>query len=198
VNKDRSTQGSFSETEAQQILARAAELEGTEGARFTAEDLRQIAATADIDPRALERAMKEAAGVPVRSVSPGEVPMNAGQLAVLAGAGIVLGATAVMADNMSLGAGSAVAIFAPSALFTIYRAIRHPLRDGIGALLRELGIVFGSFTLAIVASQGFDAVSPAMAWSLVCGALGTAVLAMRGGVRVINPGAGEGALIDGR
>lgn len=198
MNKDRNTPGSFSETEAHQILARAAELEGAAGTRFTVEDLRQIAATANIDPHALERAMSEVGGVQGGTESPPEVAMNGKQLAMLAGAGVVLGATAVMADNMSFGAGSAVAIFAPSALFTIYRALRHPLRHGIAALLRELGVVFGSFTLAILATQGFDGMSPAMAWSLVCGVLGSAVLAMRGGVRVINPVSGEGALTDGR
>jgi hypothetical protein len=198
MNRNRNAPLSFSETEAHQILARAAELEGAAAARFSAEDLRQIAATADIDPHALERAMSEAGGIQAQTDSRDAVPVNAKQLAMLAGAGVVLGATAVMADNMSFGAGSAVAIFAPSALFTIYRAVQHPLRHGIGALLRELGIVFGSFTLAIVATQGFDAVSPAMGWSMVCGVLGSAVLAMRGGVRVINPVTGEGALTDGR
>jgi hypothetical protein len=44
----------------------------------------------------------------------------------------------------------------------------------------ELVVVFGSFTLAIIALQGFQATSPAMAWSLVCGALGSGILAMRG------------------
>lgn len=65
--KDQNAPATYSEHEAQRILARAAELEGASGTRFTAEDLRQIAATADIDPHALERAMSETGDVARRS-----------------------------------------------------------------------------------------------------------------------------------
>jgi hypothetical protein len=188
----------YSEHEAQRILARAAELEGASGTRFTAEDIRQIAATADIDPHALERAMNETGHVTARPVSPETVPMSAKRLAMLAGAGAVLGALAIAADTKPFGRLSEIVIFGPSALFTVYLALRHSLRGGFSGLLRELGVVLGSFTLAIIASEGIRNASPAITWSLVCGALGTAILSIRGGARVIFPTTDDGALTDGR
>ena len=73
-----------------------------------------------------------------------------------------------------------------------YLALRHPLREGFSGLLRELGVGFGSFTLLLIATEGVGDVSPAIAWSLVCGALGSAIVALRGGVRVISPAVSEG------
>ena len=194
---DQSAPVTYSEHEAQRILARAAELEGVSGTRFTADDLRKIAATADIDPHALERAMRETrddASVVVRD--PGL--MSAKRLAMLAGAGAVLGALAIAADGKPFGRLSEIVIFGPSALVTMYLALRHSLRGGFSGLLRELGVVLGSFTLAIIASEGVSAASPAITWSLVCGALGAAILSIRAGARVIIPTTDEGALTDGR
>ena len=196
MNIDRSV-ATHSEHEAQRILARAAELEGVSGTRFTAEDLRKIAATADIDPHALERAMSETEDV-ARPVVSDALPMNATRLAMLAGAGAVLGALAIAADSKPFGRLSELVIFGPSALFTMYLALKHSLRGGFSGLLRELGVTLGSFTLAIVASEGVRNASPAITWSLVCVALGSAILSLRSGARVIFPPTDEGALTDGR
>ena len=194
---DQSAPVTYSEHEAQRILARAAELEGVSGTRFTADDLRKISATADIDPHALERAMRETSDA-AKPVVLGSVPMSAKRLAMLAGAGVILGALAVAADGKPFGRLSEIVIFGPSALFSIYLALKHSLRGGFSGLLRELGVVLGSFTLAIIASEGVRNASPAITWSLVCGALGTAILSIRGGVRVIIPAADEDALTEGR
>jgi hypothetical protein len=102
MREDPRPPATFSEPEAQRILARAAELEATSGNRFTAEDLRQIAVNAGIDEHALEHAISESAAVESRPVlrdaSTGMKPSN---IAMLAGAGAVLGALAIGADNMS-------------------------------------------------------------------------------------------------
>ena len=191
MNKDRSAPIIFSEQEAQRILARAAELEGAIGNRFTADDLRQIAATAGIDSRALEHAMNEQGEVTPSGRSAEPLAMSAKQVALLAGSGAALGAMAVVADNMSLGNASAIAGFGPSALYTLWRALRHPLGGGLSGLWRELGVVFGSFTLAIIASQGVQDSAPAITWSLICGFVGTAVLSLRGGSTSLKPASDE-------
>lgn len=192
----------YSETEAQRILARAAELEeprleATIGTRFTTEDLRQIAMKAGIDSQALEHAMNESDAVATPAVSD-ELPplMKPSRFAILAGIGAVLGALAVVADKMPLPGSSAIEVFLPSALVAIYMASRHPLREGFIGLLRELGILFGSFTATIIALQGFQGASPAMAWALFCGALGSGILSVRG-ARTDNPVA-DTAAIDAR
>ena len=100
------------------------------------------------------------------------------RLALLAGTGAVLGTLAV-ADKMPFRGSSAIPVFLPSALVALYIASRHPLREGFIGLLRELGILFGSFTAAIIAMEGFQGASPAMAWTLICGALGSGVLSLR-------------------
>ena len=174
-------QGTFSEPEAQRILSRAAELEVTLGNRFTADDLRQIAAKAGIEAHALEHAINEtrAAETQRGSIDP-STGMKAIDIAMLAGTGALLGFAAMGADNMQLLGSSALPVFAPSALYTIYRALRHPLRKGFPALLRDLGIVFGSFTAAIAAVEGSGDLSVAVTWSLIAGALGCGILSLRG------------------
>lgn len=171
----------FTESEAQRILARAAELEGTIGTRFSTEDLRQIAATAGIDQGALEHAIRETDVVPFR---PGHTdssrPLTARDVAIMAGAGAALGALAIVADNLSFGGASSLAVFGPSGLYTIYKALKHSVREGIPGLLRDLAVIFGSFTAAIIAIEGFQGASPAMTWSLLCGAIGSGILALRG------------------
>jgi hypothetical protein len=172
---------SFSEPEAQRILARAAELEATIGNRFTTEDLQQIALKAGIDPHALERAISETNEVvaqPVRN----ELPplMKPGRIALLAGTGAVLGALAIAADKIAFPGSSAIPVFAPSGLFAFYLALRHPVREGFAGLVRELGIAFGAFTAAIVAMEGVQDASPAVTWSLLAGALACGVLSLRG------------------
>jgi hypothetical protein len=54
------------------------------------------------------------------------------------------------------------------------------LRSGFPGLLRELGIVFGSFTAAIGAVEGFTGASAAMTWSLMAGALACGIRSLRG------------------
>ena len=187
MRTDEEPTTTFSETEAQRILARAAELEASIGQRFSAADLQHIAAKAGIDALALEQAINESGGAPARPVEQNSpISMDAKRVAGFAGAGAVLGVLAVATDTF-LVSGSGVAVFGPSALFTIYTALRHPLRKGLGGLLRDLALVFGSFTLGIVALEGSSGVAPAMAWSLACGILGTALLAMRAGARAISP-----------
>jgi hypothetical protein len=53
------------------------------------------------------------------------------------------------------------------------------MREGFAGLLRELAVVFGSFTAIITAIEGFQAASLAMTWSLIAGALGCGILSMR-------------------
>jgi hypothetical protein len=181
MRKDHKPATSFSEPEAQRILSRAAELEVTLGNRLTTDDLRQIAAQAGIEPHALQHAIDETLAVDSqRGSGDGATGMMAGDIAMLAGTGALLGLVAIGTDNMHLLGSSAIPVFAPSALFTIYRALRHPLRSGFPGLLRELGIVFGSFTAAIGAVEGLAGASAAMTWSLVAGALACGILSLRG------------------
>lgn len=175
----------FSETEAQRILARAAELEGTIGTRFTVEDLRSIAARAGIEAHALEQAISETAaeqdGDRPSPTPNGMVPIDSGRIAMLAGAGVALGALAIMADHTNLPGSSAIPVFAPSALFTLYLALKHPVREGLGGLLRQLGLVFGSFTAAVIAMQGLNDASAAVTWSFLCGAAASGIHWLRTG-----------------
>jgi hypothetical protein len=181
MRKDHEPTGTFSEPEAQRILSRAAELEATLGNRFTTDDLRQIAAKAGIEPHALEHAINETRAVDIQHEAGAELAgMKPGDIAMLAGAGALLGMLAIGADNMQLLGSSALPVFAPSALFTIYRALRHPLRDGFSGLLRELGIVFGAFTATVAAVEGIEAASIATTWSLMAGALACGMLTLRG------------------
>jgi hypothetical protein len=181
MRKDQRHATSFSEPEAQRILSRAAELEVTLGNRFTTDDLRQIAAQAGIEPHALQHAIDETRAVESqRDSGDAATGMKAGDIAMLAGTGALLGLVAIGTDNMHLLGSSAIPVFAPSALFTIYRALRHPLRSGFSGLLRELGIVFASFTAAIGAVEGLAGASAAMTWSLMAGALACGILSLRG------------------
>ena len=172
----------FSETDAQRILARAAELEASIGNRFTMEDLRQIASKAGIDAQALERALNEAGTVmavqPVRNEPP--PLMKAGRIATLAACGAVLGALAFAADRINLPGSSAVPVFLPSALFAFYLTLRHPIREGFTGLFRELGVAFGAFTTVITAMGGFDGATVGVTWSLLVAAAASGILALRG------------------
>ena len=180
----------FSETEAQRILARAAELEASIGDRFTSDDLRQIALKAGIDAHALERAINESDAVEVQPAR-NELPplMQPGRIMVLAAAGALLGALAVYADKVPLPGSSAIPVFLPSGLFAMYLALRHPLRDGFTGLIRELGLAFGAFTAAIMAMEGFKGASAGVTWSLLAGAAACGILALRGARPVALTGA---------
>lgn len=181
MSDDSNLPTTFSEPEAQRILARAAELEGSIGSRFTTEDLRQIAAKAGIDAHALERAIIEtntAMGQPLRKESP--PLMKPGRIAMLAGIGAVLGALAIFADKIQPFGSSAIPVFLPSGICAAYLALRHPLREGFPGLLRELGVTFGAFTAAVAAIQGFDGASAAVAWSTMASALSCGILSLRG------------------
>ena len=87
---------------------------------------------------------------------------------------------------MHLLGSSAIPVFAPSALFTIYRALRHPVREGFPSLLRDLGVFFGSFTAVVVASAGLNDSSVVVTWSLLAGAVACGILSLRG-VRPSTP-----------
>jgi hypothetical protein len=191
MNRDRSAPTTFSEPEAQRILARAAEIEGAIGNRFTAEELRQIAATAGIDSRALEHAMNEPVQVPATVPTGAANPMTAKQVAVLAGTGAVLAAMALVADNTVFGRAKDLTVLAPSAIYAIWHALRHPTAGRITGLLRELGLVFGSFTSTIILTQGIQDAGPATTWALVCCGLGSAIVSIRGGSTDLNPASDE-------
>ncbi|HEX6315812.1 MAG TPA: hypothetical protein VFZ73_13170 [Gemmatimonadaceae bacterium] len=181
MRTDEKPRASFSESQAQRILARAAEIEGTVGTRFTVDDLRQIASTAGIDAHALESAINEshvAVEPDVGMTAPG--PLTAREIVLMAGTGAALGALAIAADNLAFGGASAIAVFGPSAVYTAWKAVKHSLRKGIPGLLRDLAVVFGSFTAAIMAIDGLEGASAAMTWSLLCGMLGAGILSLRG------------------
>jgi hypothetical protein len=181
MSEDPQLPVTYSETEAQRILARAAELEASVGNRFTTDDLRQIALKAGIDARALERAINEG-GTVVTQSDRNELPplMKPGSIAMLAGTGAVLGVLAVAADRIAFPGSSAIPVFLPSGLFAMYLALRHPLRDGFTGLIRELGVAFGAFTATIMALEGFKGASTGVTWSLLAGALACGLLALRG------------------
>ena len=181
MRADRELPATFSEPEAQKILARAAELEGINGTRFTIEDLRQIALKAGIEPHALEHAINESRSVEELPAPDGSrTGMKATDIAMLAVTGAALGALALVADKAQFAGSSAVPVFAPSALFTIYRALRHPVREGFSGLLRELGVFFGSFTAAVIVSEGINDASVVVTWALVAGAVACGILSLRG------------------
>ena len=180
MHADRELPATFSEAEAQRILARAAELEVTNGTRFTIEDLRQIALKAGIEPHALDHAINEVRAVePLPTPDAPSPPMTSRNIAMLAVSGAALGALALVADNMLPGS-SAIPVFAPSALFTIYRALRHPVREGFTGLLRDLGVFFGSFSAVVIASAGLNDSSVVVTWSLLAGAVACGILSLRG------------------
>jgi hypothetical protein len=145
---------------------------------------------AGIDPHALESAINET-DAPAQPKSRALVPrtLTTRDIVSMAGTGAVLGALALVADNLSFGGASTIAVFGPSTLYTVYRAVRHSLRDGIPGLLRDLAIVFGSFTTAVMAIDGFQGASAAMTWSLLCALTGSGILALRG-ARVTSTVAG--------
>jgi hypothetical protein len=181
MRPDEKPRASFSESEAQSILARAAEIEGAIGTRFTADELRHIAVTAGIDPHALESAISETNAVPhpgTRAIAPRT--LHTRDVLSMAGTGAILGALAIVADNMSFGGASAIAVFGPSAVYTAWKSAKHSLRDGIPGLLRDFAVVFGSFTMAITAIDGFSGASAAVTWSLLCSLMGAGILALRG------------------
>ena len=181
MRENRDLPATFSEPEAQRILARAAELEVTNGTRFSIEDLRQIAVKAGIEPHALERAINE--GRAVDELPAPAAPLTAMKskdIAMLAVTGATLGALAIFADNWTPMGNSPIPIFAPSAILTIYRALRHPVREGFPGLLRDLGVFFASFTTLIAASEGLEGASIAMTWSLLASAVACGILSLRG------------------
>jgi hypothetical protein len=188
MSTERLTSATFSEPEAQRILARAAELDGAIGTRFTIDELRQIAVKAGIDTQALEHAIHETDSAviePRTIVAPGSSgdalgPLTPQTMVTLGVAGAALGLMAMGADRLGV---QDAFVLGPSALYAMYRAIRHPLGGGIAGVLRELAVVFGSFTLAVVAVNGVNAASEATGWSLVCGALASGMFALRAGIR---------------
>ena len=182
MRDDNNLPVSFSETDAQRILARAAELEASIGNRFTTEDLRQIALKAGIDAHALERAIDEAGAIETAQPVRNELPplMKPGRIATLAATGAVLGALALAADRIAFPGSSAIPVFLPSGLFAFYLALRLPVREGFIGLFRELGVTFGAFTAAVAALGGMDGASIGVTWSLLVGAMASGILSLRG------------------
>ena len=186
----------FSENEVRTILARAAELEAAgNGGMVSAADLRRIAAEVGIDAAALEQAIAEA-----QKRSPrGEVAESrSGLLRVLTMknlgltiAGSVLGAMAIAADGGGFGALTAIAIFGPSAGFAAWRALRHRHWGSVQGVLREMGVLFGSFAITIASLSGTEGFAAAVAWGVICG-LGAVAIANREptDARVTHPSAG--------
>ena len=167
----------FTETDAQRILARAAELEATSGSVVSIDELRAIAADAGIDPSALNRAVREfdlAPAGPSKTVRSRSRSLLG--TAALAAAGVVLGALAVAADNLVFGSFSAAGVLGPSAAFTAYLALRNRRHGGPAAFLGEAAIVFGSFSGTVVAMEGFQALSTCMAWALMCSLAGLGIV----------------------
>lgn len=168
----------FTESEVKSILARAADLEVTgRGGLVSAGDLRRIAAEAGIDPTAVDQAITESQHRP-GAVSDHRAdllrmmtPKNLG----LAISGVALGAMALAADGGPFGPLEPLAIFGPSAAFTAWRALRHRGRGSIGHLVRELGVLFGSFAATIAFLSGPEGFTAAVAWSFVCGLGGVAI-----------------------
>lgn len=171
-------QSLLTDTDAKRILARAAELDARSGSLLTTNDLRQIAADAGISSDALERALWED-DIPEAAARPSEARSAHSLLRTvgLLGIGAVLGALALMLDTISLGTLDAVAVFGPSAAFTLFRAMRHRRNGNVTAFLHEMAITFGSFTVATFGIEGTQAVAPSLAWALVCAITGTAIVA---------------------
>jgi hypothetical protein len=96
---------------------------------------------------------------------------------------------ALGADKMNFPFTTEVAVLGPSALFAAFLALRHPVREGMIGLVRELAVAFGSFTIAIIALDGLDSASQAMGWSLLCGFIAGGILSARRGTRELGPGA---------
>jgi hypothetical protein len=172
---------SFSESEAQRVLARAAELEVTTGGRLTIDELRQIAEKAGIDSAALEHAIHESSGSIGQQFTLGSPApiMKPRRFGVLASVGVLLGALAAGIDGMNFPFNSEIAVLGPSVLFTAWRALRHPVREGTIGLLRELAVVFGSFTIAVIFGEGLEATAPALGWSVLCGILAAGIMSVR-------------------
>ena len=166
----------FSEDQAKQILARAAELDSRAAVSYSRAELERIAADAMIAAPAIERALDEALsqpGVTARrsTTARGDLLNAVGFLGLGAGLGVM----AVVADAASFGPESAAAVFGPSAAFVLYRALRNRWDGSPSKLLRELTLTLGSFTLAATAVQGLQATGPALLWSFGCLMAGSVV-----------------------
>ncbi len=167
-------------------------MEASIGNRFTTEDLRQIALKAGIDANALERAINETGTIEAAQPVRNELPplMKPGRIATLAATGAVLGVLALAADRIAFPGSSAIPVFLPSGLFAFYLALRHPVRDLFSGLFRELGVTFGAFTAAVMATGGLEGASIGVTWSLLVAAVASGILALRGA----RPGPVAGAL----
>ncbi len=170
----------FTETEVRSILARAAELEtATGGGLVSAADLRKIAAEVGIDAGALEQAIAESRSQPLTMEKRSDLlrVLTLKNLGLVI-AGGVLGALAIAGDGGHLGAFTALAIFGPSTAFAGWRALRHRRHGSVPALLRELGVFFGSFAVTIASMVGTEGFASAVAWAVLCG-LGAVSVANR-------------------
>lgn len=176
---DRERERLFSEAETQQILRRAAEVDASGSARFTTTDLYGIAAEAGIERAALERAMQEVA-------QSGALPQPRASnptwwLTLLRGGGLLatgvgLGALGVFADGLSLGPESAAAVFGPSMVFTIYRALWHRWHGNLPDFLREATLTLGSMALTVTALAGYHATGIFLGFASACVAGGSALV----------------------
>src|SRR5690606_37125562 len=115
--------------------------------RFTLAELQQIAQEASIVLSALNQALSEEVEVPRQIPQIPERVTTFAKATGLAGIGAGLGVLAVVADSLSLGPESAAAVFGPSAVFVLYRALWHRWHGGVRGYIEDAILVLGSFTL---------------------------------------------------
>jgi hypothetical protein len=136
--------------------------------------LQRIAADAGIASSAVNVAMMEVA-VGENSTAGSSHAPSSSFAALQIGVGAALGVAAVTIDP---GAPD-VAVLGPSALYTVYRALRHRWQGGILGFLQEWSLYFGSFAITAVTIDGFRAAAPSTSWALICAAVGSGIVTLR-------------------
>lgn len=180
-DQDRRHSDQFSEDEAKRILTRASEIDASDAQHFSAAELHRIAVDSLIAPSAIERALHETTALlsePLQHESKRSIWSPIARALGFAGIGTALGALAVTLDGTPLGPELAAAVFGPSAVFVLYRALRNRWHGSLPDFVREVVLVMGSFTLAATIVEGAHATFPALVWSAVCAVAGGAAVAI--------------------
>lgn len=174
--QEHSLNPSFTDSSANRILARAAELDALNGTTLRLPELRAIAVEVGISAEAFDQAVAEARRVPVPRDTIRSRPRSLLGTVTMIAVGVALATLSVAADNMSLGSASAFAVFGPSAAFIVYRALVHRRKGSLYGFLNEAAVLFGSFTAAALAMNGTQALAPCAAWALACAVAGSGVV----------------------
>lgn len=160
------------------VLERAAALDAG-GDLLTVDDLRRIAADAQISPAAVELALAELrAGGSMPAAKPKRRGLlrRLGRAITLLAAGLSLGPLVVMAEPDGFGAGAALVFLGSTAAFTLVRGLYHRWRGGLLRFQTELGLLMAGATLSVGLFRGTTSAQVSLIWWLVLAVVGTALV----------------------